>query len=291
MPGVSLDDLPKFGPAGSEPPLTSKPVLISVGYFGAGLGKPSPEAANAIRLLVGGQTEVSSRFPDAVAWAREGSHQLQLARAQLQSDPRKKVGAAVLGTGAIAAIVVTGGIAGLPAVAAGLAGGAVGGYAARARVLSKLTRVEFRRVVYSQQWIRDPVMQIPPDSKQAFSSSRTTGISSTKSKDLSLALGFKHAGRVDLGADISKRIETTVTVHEEQSDTRTHEFSNPRNGYYRRIACWYVQHVFAVDALITSFAGTSSSAALAQSLQWVPRESTSFTEQYAGQNTYVDVSV
>jgi hypothetical protein len=235
---------------------------------------------------------VSSRFPEAVAWIREGSHQLQLARAQLQGrDPRTRVGVAVVGTGVVAAIVATGGLAGLPAAAAGLAGGAVGGYAVRARVLSKLTRVEFRRVVYSQQWVRDPVMQIPPGSKQAFSSSRTIGISTTKSRDLSLALGFKHAGRVDLGADISKRIETTVTVHKEQSDTRTREFMNPRDGYYRRIACWYVQHVLVVDALITSSAGTSSPAALAQSLQWVRRESVSFTDLSAGQDTSVDVPV
>jgi hypothetical protein len=283
MPSISVDDLPKFGPGGSEPPLTSKPVFISAGFFGAGLSKASPEAANAIRLLVSGQEEVSSRFPEPVAWARDGSHVLQLARAQLQNDPKKTVGAAVLGTGVIAAVVATGGLAGLPAAAAGLAGGAAGGFFARNRVLSKLTRVEFRRVVYSQQWIRDSVMQIPPDSKQTFSSSRTIGISATKSKDLSLALGFKHAGRVDLGTDISKRIETTVTVHQEQADTSTQEFSNPRSGYYRRIACWYVQHVFVVDALI------ASSAATAQSLQWVPRQSASFTEQYSGQNTYADV--
>ena len=44
----------------------------------------------------------------------------------------------------------------------------------------------------------------------------------------------------ELGTQISKRIETTVTVNEERVDTATEEFRNDRSGSYRRVACWYV---------------------------------------------------
>jgi hypothetical protein len=163
-----------------------------VAFFGAALDKPSLQAAEAIRLLVSDQAEVYSRFPEPAAWIRQGSHQLQLYKAQHQ-DPRKIAGRRRLRiwgwVAAVTASLFTAGIAAIVMVA-------VEGIAAfRSRIVAKLNRVEIRRVVYSQRRVRaDPVMQIPPGGKRTFSSSRTVGISSTKSKELSVALGFPRPG-------------------------------------------------------------------------------------------------
>jgi hypothetical protein len=291
---LSTDDLPKFGPAGADPPPASNPVIISQDFFYAGVDKPSPQAVEAIRLILSGSTEVSSRFPEIVAWARKGAQQLQLLKARNMSTGQK-VGVVVAGAGAVAAIVATGGAAGVAGVAAAgtaLTGAgtiASGAAALRSRMVTKLSRAELRRVTYSQRWVRDPVMQIPPGGKRTFSSSRTSGISTAKSRDLSLALGFSHKGRVDIGTQLSKRLSTTVTVSKELAHTSGYEFSNSRSGYYQRVACWYVQHEFAVDALMASSTNAPSPAAQAQGLQWISRESASFTDPYAGQATYHDV--
>jgi hypothetical protein len=190
-----------------------------------------------------------------------------------------------------AGIAATGGIAAIPVITAITAAGTVGGSVAavRSRIVTRRSSAELRRVIYSQRWVRDPVMQIPPGGKRTFSSSRTTGISNAQSKDLSLALGFSHAGRVDIGTQISRRVSTTVTVNKEQADTSGYEFNNNRSGYYQRVACWYVQHEFAVDALVASSASGPSPAPPAQGLQWISRGSASFTDPYAGQATYADV--
>jgi len=295
---LKTEDLPKFGPMGADPPLRSEPVIICRAFFGVPLDRPSPQATEAIRLLVSGQDEVYRRFPEAVQWMREGSHALQLYKAEIQ-NPRKKAVMVAAGVGAsvglLAAAAATGGLALVPAIAT--AGAAVGlrrGSAASAlhsRFVSKLSSVEFRRVVYSQQWVRndEPPMQISPGNTQKDTIRQKVGVSRTKSKELSLALGLSNIGRTGLGTQISGRIGTTLTIDEEREVTKEVQVTNDRSGYYRRMAFWYVRHELAVDALIASSAGVSNPAAEAQGLQWIPRDSISFVSPYAGHTTSTDV--
>jgi len=285
------DDLPKFGPAGAEPPLTSAPVIISQAFFGVRLDEPSVQAAGAIRILSAPGAEVRSRFPEPVEWMNitNWANWVQLYRA----------GTGALGAGWLELAFITGSNSrGLRLAMDGLIGGRTRGAWPFMRLASKLCNVEFRRVVYSQRWVRnDKIIQMSPGETLKRSTSRTVGISSTKSKELSRSLGFSRTGRAGvLQAQISERIETTVTIHEEHQDTQECGLTNDRTGYYRRVACWYVQHEFAVDALIASSVTVDMLADPewrpsdeAQDLQWVPRESASFVSPYAGNSTCADI--
>lgn len=101
-----------------------------------------------------------------------------------------------------------------------------------------------KRLVYRQYWKRDdPVIQLVPGETQTYSVQLKSGLTDQVLREFSSSLGLgAKISAVELSAQLSGRLNRTVTVSTELQTTRTKQLTNNRDGYYRRVAVWHVVH-------------------------------------------------
>ena len=99
---------------------------------------------------------------------------------------------------------------------------------------------EIRKLVYSQQWVRDdPIIQLPPGTAQEKQFSIAGGITQTHMQELAKSLNIP-AG--ELSTALSSKIGFEVNVKVEASQTETLRLQNDSPEKYRLYARWSVVH-------------------------------------------------
>jgi len=106
--------------------------------------------------------------------------------------------------------------------------------------------------IYSQLWERDdPVTQLPPGASTEVSVALKLGLTEERAQEVTVSLGIKvgKSALTSLSKDLSTKSNYKVSLTAEKQVTKRQTLTNTRDGFYRRVAIWYVVNRLAAMAI------------------------------------------
>jgi hypothetical protein len=108
--------------------------------------------------------------------------------------------------------------------------------------------------IYSQLWERDdPVTQLPPGASTEVSVALKLGLTEERAQEVTESLGLRvglgKSALTSLSRDLSEKSNYKVSLTAEKQVTKRQTLTSAKDGYYRRVAIWYVVNGLAVMAI------------------------------------------